>query len=108
MADDSKPAAQAAIIEQVPSVQGSLSGLASAHAPFIYFDSCPNYGFNGGVANLSLEAIRFTASPTGQGVLADRVTVAHLRMSFDAVRALKAAIEGIELLAAPALGDKKN
>lgn len=106
MADDPKPAAQAAVIEQIPSVPGSLSALASAHAPFIYFDSCPNYGFNGGVANLSLEAIRFTASPTGQGVLADRVTVAHLRMSLDAVRALRAAIDGIELLAAPAQGGK--
>ena len=39
---------------------------------------------------------------------ADRVTVAHLRMSLDAVRALKAAIEGIELLAAPAAGGQRN
>jgi hypothetical protein len=109
MADDPKPAPPPpVVVEQIPSIPGSLSALASAHAPFIYFDSCPNYGFNAGVANLSLEAIRFTASPNGQGVLADRVTVAHLRMSLDAVRALKAAIEGIELLAAPAAGGQRN
>jgi len=108
MADDPKPAAQPVIIEQIPSTPGSLSALASAQAPFLYFDSVPNYGFNAGVANLSLEAVRFTASPTGQGVMADRVTVAHLRMSIDAVRALKAAIEGIELLATPAAGGQRN
>ena len=108
MADDPKPAAPPAVIEQIPSAPGSLSGLASAHAPFLYFDSVPNYGFNAGVANLSLEAVRFTANPTGQSVMADRVTVAHLRMSIDAVRALKAAIEGIELLATPAAGDRRN
>jgi hypothetical protein len=95
-----------AVIEQIPSVAGSLSALASAQAPFIYFDSAPNYGLNGGIANLSLEAIRFTPNPNGQGVSADRVTVAHLRMSLDAVKALKAAIEGIELMAAPAVGGK--
>ena len=105
MADDPKTVPPA-VIEQIPSTTGSLSALASARAPFLYFDSVPNYGFNAGVANLSLEAVRFTASPTGQGVLADRVTVAHLRMSLDAVRALKVAIEGIELLAAPAPGGK--
>ena len=107
MADDPKTVPPA-VIEQIPSTTGSLSALASAHAPFLYFDSVPNYGFNAGVANLSLEAVRFTASPTGQGVMADRVTVAHLRMSIDAVRALKAAIEGIELLAAPVAGGQRN
>jgi hypothetical protein len=106
MADDPKTAPPPATIEQIPSTPGGLSGLASSHAPFLYFDSVPNYGFNHGVANLSLEVIRFTASPSGQGVLADRVTVAHLRMSLEAVRALKAAIEGIELLAKPTTGAK--
>jgi hypothetical protein len=94
------------VVEQIPSTSGSLSALASANAPFLYFDSVPNYGFNAGVANVSLEVVRFTPNPNGQGVLADRVTVAHLRMSLDAVRAFKTAIEGIELLAAPAAGGK--
>jgi len=28
---------------------------ASANAPIIYFDAAPNYGFNGGVAHITLE-----------------------------------------------------
>ena len=32
----------------------------SAPAPLIYFDIVPNFGFNVGVANLTLEAVRFT------------------------------------------------
>jgi hypothetical protein len=94
--------------ENIPSVAGAISAIASAQAPFIYFEGVPNYGFNFGIANMSLEVVRFT--PTGaSGVLADRVTVAHLRMGAEALKSLKAAIEGIELLMQPAAGgDKKN
>ena len=80
--------------------------LASAHAPFIYFDAAPNFGLNGGIANLSLEVVRFTPNPGVTGVHADRVTVAHLRMSLDGVRSLRAALDGIELMATPAQGGK--
>ena len=82
------------------------TALASAHAPFIYFDAAPNFGLNGGIANVSLEVVRFIPNPGSPGVFTDRVTVAHLRMSLDAVRSLKAAIEGIELMAVPAQGAK--
>ena len=40
------------------------------------------------------------------GVHADRVTVAHLRMSLEGVRSLKAALEGIELIASSTPGAK--
>ena len=82
-----------------PSPAGELCALASAAAPFVYFDRAPNFGFNGAVANISLEAIRFEAPAEGAAVVADRVTVAHLRMTLDALRSLKTAIEGIERMA---------
>ena len=89
------------VVEQIPSVAGGLSALASANAPFIYFDAAPNFGFNGGIANLSLEVVRFIPNPGVPGVFTDRVTVAHLRMSLEGVRSLKTALEGIELMATP-------
>lgn len=91
-------------VEQIPSVEGGLSATASAHAPFIYCDNAPNFGLRNGIANISLEVIRFTTMDDAVTVKADRVTVAHLRMSLEALRSLKAAIEGIELLARPVAG----
>jgi hypothetical protein len=105
MTDETTPKAPV-VVEQIPSVAGGLSAVASANAPFIYFDASPNFGLNNGIANLSLEVVRFIARPDQQGVFADRVVVAHLRMSMDGVRSLKAAIEGIELMANPAQGAK--
>ncbi len=97
MADETTP--KPLVIEQFPSVAGGLSALASAQAPFIYFDAAPNFGLNGGVANLSLEVVRFTPNAGMAGVNADRVTVAHLRMSLEGVRSLRAALDGIERIA---------
>ncbi|MFZ5780663.1 MAG: hypothetical protein ACOY4R_10740 [Pseudomonadota bacterium] len=105
MTEQSSRRPQAPPVEQVPGVAGGTSALASADAPFIYFDLVPNFGLNGGVANITLQAVRFHPTEEG-GVIADRVTVAHLRMSFPAVQALKAAINGIELLAQPAPGGR--
>lgn len=82
-----------------PGTRGGVCALASAAAPFVYFDRAPNFGFNGAVANISLEAVRFTVPSEGAEVVTDRVTVAHLRMTLDAMRSLKTAIEGIERLA---------
>jgi hypothetical protein len=106
MTDDSTPKATVVVVEQIPSVAGGLSALASANAPFIYFDAAPNFGLNGGIANLSLEVVRFILNTGSQGVVADRVTVAHLRMSMEGVRSLKAALEGIELMASSTPGAK--
>jgi hypothetical protein len=50
----------------------------SAPTPFIYFDIVPNFGFNVGVANLTLEAVRFTM-PVPGNITGERVAVAHLR-----------------------------
>jgi hypothetical protein len=86
-------------VEQLPSVAGGISAIASAGAPFIYFDGVPNYGLNGQIANLTLEVIRFTAVSGTPNPQIDRVSVAHLRMTLPALRSLKVAIEGIEKMA---------
>jgi hypothetical protein len=87
---------------------GGVCAVASANAPFVYFDSAPNFGFNGNVANISLEVVRFSPTPNGDGVATDRVTVAHLRMTIEAMRSLKAAIEGVEHLALMAHARTRN
>ncbi len=76
----------------------ALAETSTARAPYVYFDSVPSFGFNGGVANITLEAFAYTAE--GERVTTQRVIVAHLRMGALALANLKKAIEGIELLAA--------
>ena len=61
-------------VKHKPGTTGSLCPLASAAAPFVYFDRAPNFGFNGAVANISLEVIRFEMAAEGADVVADRVT----------------------------------
>jgi hypothetical protein len=80
---------------------------ASAPAPFIYFDIVPNFGFNVGVANLTLETMRFTM-PVPGNITGERVAVAHLRTSVEGLRQLKAAIEGIEAMAANQAESKRH
>lgn len=84
------------------------AAIASANAPFIYFDGVPNFAFNGHVASLTLEVVRFTSVAGAANPQVDRVSVAHLRMTVEAMRSLKAALEGIELLAARTAGDGGN
>lgn len=104
-----KPSAatkQPAEVEVIPGVVGGVSAIASAHAPFIYFDGAANFSFAGGVASITLEAIRFTS--VGKDVLRDRVVVAHLRMSVAALKSLKHAIASIELGLSSTQGEKAN
>jgi hypothetical protein len=89
-------------VEIIPSQADGISAIASAHAPFLYFDGAPTFGHNHGIINITLEALRYMSvanKPTR-----DRVIVAHLRMSIPAALSLKAAIEGALLLARPAGG----
>jgi hypothetical protein len=90
------------VVEVIPSRVDEIAALASAHAPFLYFDRAPTFGYNHGIVNITLEALRFMA--VGQTPTRDRVVVAHLRMSVPAAMALKAALEAALLLAAPAAG----
>jgi hypothetical protein len=93
-------------VEIIPSLQGQVSAIASASAPFVYSDIAQTFGFNSGVANITLEAIRFLV--IGAKPPNDRVMVAHLRMSVAGLASLKNAINGIELLATLAPDDKSN
>lgn len=97
MVDAPKPAAL--LTEIIPNVVGELSAIASANAPFIYFDGAPTYGIVDNVANVTLEALR-NVMVQGE-VRRDRVIVAHLRMSLAAAQSLRAALDGIFLMATP-------
>jgi hypothetical protein len=82
------------ITEQVPSIQGGLSGMASANAPLIFFDEIHAAGHYNGIVHITLEALRFTG--VGGGMVNDRVVTAHLRMNVQALVALKQAVANIE------------
>ena len=98
----------AVVTEIIPSQAGQISALASANAPFIYFEAAPNFAWNGEVANITLEVARWVHVSDTEPPQVDRVTVAHLRMAPSALRALKTAIEGIEMLMKPAASGEKN
>lgn len=99
------PAARSTV-ESLPSHRGDISALASASAPFLYFDGAPNFGFHNGIVNVTLEAVRFSA--VEHEIIPDRVIVAHLRMGVTAAQALKNALERALLLAAPVPNGQKN
>jgi hypothetical protein len=92
--------------EALPTPIVPLAQIGSAIAPFIYFDGAPNFGFSGGVANITLEALTYTS--VDNKIVTERVVVAHLRMSGQAMTNLKKAIEGIELLANPVPEGRAN
>jgi hypothetical protein len=104
MSENSNVAAP--IVEVIPSRADAVSGVASAHAPFLYFDGAPTFGFSAGIVSITLEALRFMS--VGPQVTRDRVIVAHLRMSLPAAQSLKEAIDGALLMARPAAGSSDN
>ena len=103
---EGKAGAAKTLVEATPSHRGEISALASANAPFLYFDGAPNFGLHNGIVNITLEAIRFSA--VDHEIVPDRVIVAHLRMGLVAAQALKSALEKVLLLAAPVPPGQKN
>ena len=89
-----------------PVPQIPLSTIGSAVAPVIYFEGAPNFGFNEGVANITLEALVYTS--INGAIITERQTVAHLRMSAQGMARLKSAVAGIELLTNPAPEGRAN
>jgi hypothetical protein len=69
------------------------------HAPFIFFENTPAFGFTNGVINITLSASR-TYAPDGVGVN-EQVVVAYLRGNIPAALSLRQAIDNALLLAAP-------
>lgn len=94
-------------VEIIPSLQGSLSALGSADAPFLYFENAPAFGTLNGILKVTLTATRDMVQPSGQ-ICSDHVVVAHLRMNAHAARALKAALDGALLLASPPASGTPN
>jgi len=93
-------------VETIPSVQGGISAIGSAQAPFLYFENAPTFGALNGVIQITLEAQRIF--PTDAGTAVDRVVVAHLRMNIPAAMSLKGAIDGALLLVTPGPTPTKN
>lgn len=93
-------------VEVIPSYQGDVSAIASAHAPFLYFDAAPTFGFNEGVVNITLDVRR--NMPSGTTVVWDRVVIAHLRMTVSGAHSLLGALNGALLLASDAAGSPEK
>jgi hypothetical protein len=94
-------------VESIPSVQGGVSAIASADAPFLYFENAPAFGTMNGIIKVTLTATRDLPLPNNK-IASDHVVVAHLRMNMAAARALKAALEGAILLASPSPTETPN
>ncbi|HEX3984503.1 MAG TPA: hypothetical protein VHX12_12470 [Acidisoma sp.] len=94
-------------VENIPSLQGSVSALGSADAPFLYFENAPAFGTMNGIIKVTLTATRDMVLLNGQ-IASDHVVVAHMRMNVHAAKALKAALEGALLLASPSASDTPN
>jgi hypothetical protein len=70
------------------------------HAPFVFYEVAPGFGFTNGVVNITLSANRTWVSPNG--VVNEQVVVAYLRGNIQAALSLRHAIDQALLLAAPA------
>jgi len=88
-------------VENIPSLAGGISALASANAPFIYFENAPFFGMMNGVGKIALESFRQIALAEDGQVQVDRVIVAHLVGNIVAIKNLRAALDGIILMAEP-------
>jgi hypothetical protein len=88
-------------VENIPSVAGEISAIASAGAPFLYFENAPFYGLLNGVGKIAITVSRQIANAPSGGVLSDQVLVGHLVGNLPAIRALRAALDGILLMAEP-------
>jgi hypothetical protein len=96
------------VVEIIPSVQGGISAIASADAPFLYFEAAPFYGLLNGVGQVTLDTGRIFGADASGKVIMDRVLVAHLRGNLNAIRSLRAALDGILLMAEPRPSSPSN
>ena len=92
-----EPKLNRAPVENIPSLAGGISAIASANAPFIYFENVHFYGVLTGVGKVVLTTSR-QMSPGGDGVLTDHIVVATLVGNIPAMRILRAALDGILLM----------
>jgi hypothetical protein len=81
------------VTESMPASAGQISALASANAPFIYFDNASFYGLFNDIGQITMEATRLMAGGPDGRVALDRVVTGHLRCSLPELRNLRAAID---------------
>lgn len=74
--------------------------LDTPHAPFIFYEVAPAFGFTNGVVNITLSANRTYAGPD-RAIVNEQVVVAYLRGNVQAALSLRQAIDSALLLAAP-------
>jgi hypothetical protein len=79
----------------------------TVHAPFIFYENAPAFGFMNGVINITLSANRTYAGPDG-AVVNEQVVIAYLRGNIPAALSLRQAIDKALLLAAPTGQDKAS
>lgn len=89
------------VVENIPSVHGRISALASADAPYVFFEQVPFFGLHDGVAMVTLTAQRHLGVLPDGSIAIDHVITGLLRGSIPAMRSLRSAIDGILLLAEP-------
>jgi hypothetical protein len=89
-----------------PNKGGVVSISDTAHAPFIFYDWAPTFGFMNGIVSITLAANRSTVGP--EGLINDQVVVAHLRGNIQAALSLRKALDDALLMAAPTREGKAN
>jgi hypothetical protein len=77
------------------------------HAPFIFYEGAPAFGFTNGIFNIMLAAGRTWFGSDGT-IINDHVVVAYLRGNIQAALSLRQAIDAALLLAAPTQEGKTN
>jgi hypothetical protein len=92
--------------ETMPNGGSPVSGNGSFGGPIVCADRIGNLGFDGETVTVPLETHRNMT--IADKAVQDHVVVAHLRMSVDTMKALRASIAQIELMIAPPTGGQKN
>ena len=82
------------IVENIPSIAGEISAIASASAPFIYFEGTPFFGAVPGLGKIALATSRQIAGIDGK-VMIDHVIVAHLVGNLTAIESLRNACNSV-------------
>lgn len=89
-----------------PAKEATMIVSDTPHAPFVYYEGAPAFGFTNGVLNITLSAHRTLLGP--DGVINEQVVVAYLRGNVQAALSLRQAIDNALLLAAPTGAGKAN
>jgi hypothetical protein len=89
-----------------PTKEATIAVSDTAHAPFVFFEMAPAFGFTNGVVNITLSANRTLVGP--EGVINEQVVVAYLRGNVQAALSLRQAIDSVLLMAAPTGAGKAN